>query len=140
MSKASQPIYFQFEGREEIHQSHNWRLEIDVNLHRNRLGLPFWTRYKTLPDYEPDPNPEQDLTLATLSSNVGDSDLPTPVSKNPRKRKTKPKTDDVSAVQHILDNITPLDLVPEILRHKFDGSPNPFSNGMDERNNVEETK
>jgi hypothetical protein len=136
MSKGAQIVYFQFEGHPEIITSHNWRLEMDVNLHRNRLGLPFWAKYKTIPYDDVDPNPEQDLTLATLSRNVGDSSEPAPVSKNARKGKSRKKTSDMLPVQQLLDHITPLDLVPEILRHKFDGSPNPFSNGMDERNDV----
>jgi len=71
---------------------------------------------------------------------VGDSDLPTTVHKNARKGKSRKKTSDMLPVQQLLDHITPLDLVPEVLRHKFDGSPNPFSNGMDLGNDVQETK
>jgi hypothetical protein len=140
MSKGKEIVHFQFEGHPEIMQSHNWRLEMDVNLHRNRLGLPFWTKYKTIPNDDIDPNPEQDLTIATLSSNVGDSPESTVVSKSSRKSKSRKKTSDMLPVQQLLDHITPLDLVPEVLRHKFDGSPNPFSNGMDLGDNVQETK
>ncbi len=140
MSKGATPVFFQFEGHPEIIPSHNWRLEMDVNLHRNRLGLPFWTKYKTIPYDDVDPNPEQDLTIATLSSHVGDSPESTVVPKSTRKRKTKSKTTDMSSVSNILDHITPLDLVPEVLRHKFDGSPNPFSNGLDLGDNVQENE
>lgn len=140
MSKGATPVYFQFEGHPEIIQSHNWRLEMDVNLHRNRLGLPFWTKYKTIPYDDVDPNPEQDLTIATLSSHVGDSAEPTVVSKSPRKGKTRKKAADVPSVSDILDHITPLDLVPDILRHKFDGSPDPFSPSVDLGNDVQENE
>ena len=137
MSKGAQIVHFQFEGHPEIMQSHNWRLEMDVNLHRNRLGLPFWTKYKTLPDYEPDPNPGEDLTLATLSSNVGDLDLPTPVSKNSRKRKTKSQTSDVSSVQHVLDQFLRAGTLPESFSAGIDTT---VSDGLDLGNNVEATK
>ena len=141
MSKGATPVYFQFEGHPEIIQSHNWRLEMDVNLHRNRLGLPFWTKYKTIPYDDVDPNPEQDLTIATLSSHVGDSSDPTSVPKAVKKNRSRgKKTTSVSDVRGILDHITPLDLVPGILRHKFDGSPDPFSPSVDLGNDVQENE
>lgn len=140
MSKGATPIYFQFEGHPEIIQSHNWRLEMDVNIHRNRLGLPFWTQYKTIPYDDVDPNPEQDLTIATLSSHVGDSPESTVVPKSSRKGKTRKKATDVPSVRDILDHITPLDLVPDVLRHKFAGSDHSVSDGLDLGNDVQETK
>ena len=140
MSKGATPVYFQFEGHPEIIPSHNWRLEMDVNLHRNRLGLPFWTKYKTIPYADVDPNPGEDLTIATSSSHVGDSLESTVVPKSSRKRKTKSKATDVPSVQHILDDISPLDLVPDVLRHKFDGSANPFSPSVDLGNDVQENE
>jgi hypothetical protein len=113
MSKGAQIVYFQFEGHPEIIQSHNWRLEMDVNLHRNRLGLPFWTKYKTISDYEPDPHPEQDLTSATLSSHVCDSDQPALVPKSAKKGKARKKTPELPTVSDILDNFLRTGTLPE---------------------------
>lgn len=129
MSKGAQTVYFQFEGHPEIIQSHNWRLEMDVNMHRNRLGLPYYTRYKTISHDDIDPNPGEDLTTLTSSSNVGNTDLTTPVPKSARKRKTKSKTPDVSTVQHILDEFAPTDNLPQ---PDTDGSTNSISHSVDE--------
>ena len=128
MSKGTQEVYFQFEGHSEIIKSHNWRLEMDVNLHRNRLGLPYWTKYKTIPYDDVDPNPEQDLTALTDSSNDGNINKSAVVSKSTRKRKTKPKANELPDVQHVLDQFIPADNLPE---SPTTGTDDTLSDSMD---------
>jgi len=137
MSKGATPVYFQFEGHPEVIQSHNWRLEIDVNMHRNRLGLPFWTKYKTISNDERDPNPDQDLTIATLSSNVCDSSEPTPVPKSTKKSKTRKKADELSTVSNILDNFLRTGKLPESLTAGFEYTIPP---SVDLGDNVQENE
>lgn len=130
MSKGATPVYFQFEGHPEIIPSHNWRLEIDVNLHRNRLGLPFWTKYKTIPYDDVDPNPEQDLTIATLSRHDGNLSDPAPVSKPAKKNRSRgKKTTSVPDVSHILDNFLRTGNLPESFHT---GSEHSVSPSVDE--------
>lgn len=138
MSKGATPIYFQFEGHPEIIQSHNWRLEMDVNLHRNRLGLPFWTRYKTIPYDDVDPNPEQDLTIATLSRHDGHTSDSASVSTPPKKHRSRgKKATSVPDVSHILSDFLGAGNLPE--SHPA-GSEYTIPPSLDKRNDVEETK
>jgi len=132
--KNTQPVYYRFKTYEEIYQSHNWRLEIDVATQRTLLGLPYWIDIEILHDYEPDPHPEQDLTAATLSQH--DSNSPEPALVSPTTSKNRSRRKKASSVQHlstILDKWVPAGNLPEPL---VDGITDSVSDSLDRGSDV----
>jgi hypothetical protein len=124
-------IEYRFEGYDEIHRSEEWCWESYAEETRSRLGIPIWIEYKQV-NAHTEPHP---AATAAISA-VRDSIKPTVVSKPTRKTKPKPKAPDVSPMLVVLGDINPVDLVPEILRDRMDGSSNPISDGLAERNDV----
>jgi hypothetical protein len=128
MSNTHKPVWYRFKDRTEVYQSHNWRLEIDSATQKALLGLPYWTEIQILHNYESDPNPDQDLTIATLSSNVCDSTEPELVPANSKKTKTRKKAVQLPDVSELLSKFVPAGNIPESLTA---GSDDPVSDSLD---------
>ncbi len=128
MSNTHKPVWYRFKDRTEVYQSHNWRLEIDSATQKALLGLPYWTEIEILHNYESDPNPDQDLTIATLSSDVCDPDLTALVPKSASKGKTRKKAVQLPDVSQLLDKFVPAGNMPESLPA---GSDDPISDSLD---------
>jgi len=117
---------YKFEGYDEVHQAEEWCLEDQAEQTRSRLGIPIWIDYKILPDAHTPPHPDLDAYL----SNVCDSTKPTLVPKRTRKAKAKPEAIQLPNVQLVLDDTNPLNIVPGVLRDKFDRSTPAIPNSI----------
>jgi len=126
-------IQFQYEGYDEIHQAEEWCLEDQAEETRSRLGIPIWISYKIIPDAHTPPHPDLDAYL----SHVCDSPKSTLVPKRTRKTKAKSEANVVLPVQLVLDRTNPIDILPGVLRDKYNRSDNTVSNGMDKRDDVQ---
>lgn len=100
----------------EIFNAPEWCLESEIQAAKHRLGIGIWTAHKILKNYEP---VNINNTITPDSSSVGNSNEPSVVSKPTRSRKTKSQTAELPAVPIVLAESNPLDLVPDMLRHKF---------------------
>jgi hypothetical protein len=109
---------YKFEGYDEVHQAEEWCLEDQAEQTRSRLGIPIWIDYKIIEDAHPEPYPD----LTSYLSNVCDSPEPTVVPKRTRKAKAKLEAIQLPNVQLVLDDTNPLNIVPGVLRDKFDRS------------------
>jgi hypothetical protein len=121
-------VYYKLGDHEEVLQSERWCLEGQIQEDKFRLGLGPYAEYKELPDYEP-PNPFPELTA--YLSDVCNPNKPTTILKRSRKAKTKSQATNMSTVLNVLDDIDPINLVPEVLRDSFTRSVTTVSNGMD---------
>lgn len=121
-------VYYTLGDHDEVLQSERWCLEGTIQEDKFRLGLGPYAEYKELTNYAPSrPNFETDAFIR----DVCDSSKPALVSKPTRTRKAKPKATKLPDVQLVLDHTNPVDLVPNILRDRFNGTHNTVPNGMD---------
>ena len=121
-------VYYTLGDHAEVLQSERWCLEGTIQEDKFRLGLGPYAEYKELPNYAP-PNPHPELD--SYISSICNPNKSTVVAKPTRKRKAKPKANELPNVQLVLDHTNPLDLVPGVLRDRMDRSTPSVSNGMD---------
>lgn len=131
-------IHFQLAGVNEIFSAPEWQLESQILATKHKLGIGIWTAHKIIKDYAPintvSPTPAD-------SSSISHSDEPAVVPKRVRKTKTKPQANELSPVSSVVDITNPLDLVPDMLRHKFtDGLSDPIPDSSGSGDNLQEIK
>ena len=123
-------VYYTLETHPgQVFQSAEWCLESNIMMKKHELGIPIWTNHKILKNYEPDPNPEQDLITALSSTHDGNLNESRVVPQPAKKSRSRKKAVQLHDLQHVLDKFVPADNLPE---SKSTGTSNPVSDSLDQ--------